>query len=177
MSYQLNTDGQENAVSSQQIQNNPISRNVGLQIKKRKQGIDDLVEHELINTSQDKSTMLKSQTSAAFHQQLLPITHASTSAYNYLPDTNTVDMQSTASAIPKKPKAVTKKNEDKKGRTCISPIQMTSASKTTQKPRRGSIDEINMEIIEEKLKQEMIMTTPSTLRLHRVTRLDGNFLS
>jgi len=35
MSYQLNTDGQENAVSSPQIQNNPISHNVGLPIKKK----------------------------------------------------------------------------------------------------------------------------------------------
>jgi len=81
---------------------------------------------------------------------------------------------------------VKKKNEDKKDMTCKSPVLMTSASKTTLKPRKGSIDDMNiiareghdmnMKILEEKLEQEKIKTKLLRLRFCREARLDVNFL-
>lgn len=123
---------------------------------------------------QDKSTMLKSSTTAA-SSQLLPTAQTSTSTSNHLPDTQTVeDLQPTA---PKKRKAVIEINENKKDKSCRSPVLTTSASKMITEPRIASLNEENtfaredhqmqIKILNEKLKQEKIKTKLLELQLHR----------
>ncbi|XP_008185219.1 atypical protein kinase C-like [Acyrthosiphon pisum] len=96
----------------------------------------------LINS--DKSTMLKNRTAAASRQIPLPTAYASTFTSNYLLDTNTVDMQSTALAIPKNKKLRQKIMKIKKNMTCRSPVLMTSASNMTLEPRKVSINTTNI---------------------------------
>lgn len=123
---------------------------------------------------QDKSTMLKSSTSAA-SSQLFTTTQTSTSTSNHLPDTQTVvDMQPTA---PKKQKPVIEINENKKDKSHRNPVLKTSASKTIVEPRTASLNEeitfaredyqIQIKILNEKLKQEKIKTRLLELQLHR----------